>query len=47
MIVVGNRPTHDHFSKVSISNFLGDKNMTDMYCSVTKADKCKDKSLST
>ena len=32
MIVVGNRPTHDHFSKVSISNFLGDKNMTDMYC---------------
>ena len=27
MIVVGNRPTQDHFSKVSISNFLGVKNM--------------------
>ena len=27
MIVVGNRQTQDHFSKVSIHNFLGVKNM--------------------
>ena len=36
MIVVGNRPTQDHFSKVSIYNFLGVKNIKKGYMEVRK-----------
>ena len=36
MIVVENRATQDHFSKVSIYNFLGLKNMKKGYIEMTK-----------
>ena len=36
MIVVGNRPTQDHFSKVSIYNFSGLKNIEKGYIEMTK-----------
>ena len=36
MIVVGNRPTQDHFSKVSIYNFLGVKNIKKGYIEMRK-----------
>ena len=36
MIVVGNRATQDHFSKVSIYNFLGVKNMKKGYIEMTE-----------
>ena len=36
MIVVGNRPTQGHFSKISISNFLGVKNMKKAYLEMTE-----------
>ena len=36
MIVVGNRPTQDQFSKVSIYNFLGLKNIKKGYIEMTE-----------
>ena len=36
MIVVRNRATQDHFSKVSIDSFLGLKNMKKGYTEMTK-----------
>ena len=36
MIVVGNRPAQDHFSKVSIYNFLGVKNIKKVYIEMRK-----------
>ena len=36
MIVVGNRPTQDHFSKVSIYNFSGLKKYKKGYIEMTK-----------
>ena len=36
MIVVGNRPTQDHFSKVSIYNFSGLKNIRKGYIEMTE-----------
>ena len=36
MIVVENRPTQDHFSKVSIYNFSGLKNIKKWYIEMTK-----------
>ena len=36
MILVGNRPTQDHFSKVSIYNFLGVKYMKKGYIEMTE-----------
>ena len=36
MIVVGNRPTQDHFSKVSIYNFSGLKKYKKEYIEMTK-----------
>ena len=36
MIVVGNRPTQDHFSKVSRYNFSGLKNMKKGYIEITE-----------
>ena len=36
MIVVENRQTQDHFSKVSIYNFSGLKNIKKRYIKVTK-----------
>ena len=36
MIVVENRPTQDHFSKVSIYNFSGLKNIKKRYIEMTK-----------
>ena len=36
MIVVENAATQDHFSKISIYNFLGPKNMKKGYMEMTK-----------
>ena len=36
MIVVENRPSQDHFSKVSIHNFLGLKNIKIGYIEMTR-----------
>ena len=36
MIVVGNRPTQDHFSKVSIHNFSGLKKYIKGYIEMTE-----------
>ena len=36
MIVVENRPTQDHFSKVSIHNFSGLKNIKKGYIEMTE-----------
>ena len=36
MIVVENGPTQDHFSKVSIYNFLGQKNLKKGYIEMTE-----------